>query len=69
MTPRRDKRGRLVCSCSGYWFPHRRTSGACDHSSRADYHRALRAGVPLTECMALLSAADLRRFYPFPGDS
>ncbi len=69
MTPRRDKRGRLVCWCSGYHFPHRKTSGACDHSSRADYYHAIRAGLSVAECMALLSAADLRRFFPFPGDN
>jgi hypothetical protein len=65
----RDKRGRLVCWCVGYWFPHRKTSGACDHSSRVDYYRAVRAGLPDDECMALLSAADLRRLFPIPGDN
>lgn len=20
------------CWCSGYWFPHRKTGGACDHN-------------------------------------
>lgn len=66
--PRKDKRGRMVCDCGGYHFPHRKTSGACVHSSRADYYHAMRAGLPEPECMALLSAADLRRFYPIPGD-
>ena len=68
MTPRRDKRGRLVCWCGGYHFPHRRTGGACVHGSRTDYYHALRAGLPMADRMALLSAADLRRMFPYPGD-
>lgn len=64
-----DKRGRLVCWCSGYWFPHRRTGGACVHSSRADYYAARRAGCSDAECMELLSAADLRRMFPIEGDN
>lgn len=39
---RRDKRGRLVCECGGYWFPHRKGGGACDHSIRRDIHLAIR---------------------------
>lgn len=39
---RRDKRGRLVCWCGGYWFPHRHGGGACDHSKTRDIHMALR---------------------------
>lgn len=66
---RRDKRGRQVCDCGGYLFPHRRTGGACVHGSRTDYYHALRAGVPLAECMQLLSAADLRRMFPLEGDT
>lgn len=62
-----DKRGRLVCWCGGYWFPHRKKSGACEHGSRADYYAARRADEP--EAMALLSVADLRRFFPIEGDS
>lgn len=52
------------CQCGGYHFPHRKGGGACVHSTRADYYAALRAGLPLDECMALLSAADLARLYP-----
>lgn len=57
---------REKCQCGGYWFPHRKGGGACDHSSRADYYRALRAGLPLSECQQLLSAADLERMFPLP---
>ena len=42
----KDKHGRAVCGCGGYHFPHRKGGGACDYSLYADYHRALRAGVP-----------------------
>lgn len=42
--PRRDKRGRLVCTCGGYWFPHRKGGGACDYSKTRDMHIALRYG-------------------------
>jgi hypothetical protein len=59
----------MVCWCGSYHFPHRRTGGACVHSSRADYYAAMRAGAPLAECMQLLSAADLRRMFPIPGDN
>lgn len=69
MKPRTDKRGRLVCGCLGYWFPHRKGGGACDHSSRADYYHAVRAGLPEPQCLELLSAADLRRMFPIPGDN
>lgn len=39
-----DKRGRLVCACSGYWFPHRKGGGACEHSRTCNLHRARRTG-------------------------
>jgi len=39
-----DKRGRQVCWCSGYWFPHRKGGGACEHSKTRDIHLALRHG-------------------------
>lgn len=64
--PWTDKRGRPVCDCGGYHFPHRRRSGACYSSPRADYYAALRADDP--EALALLSAADLRRFFPLEND-
>lgn len=65
-----DKRGRLVCWCGGYWFPHRKAGGACDHSPRADYYHAMRQpDVPVSEAMSLLSVDDMRRLYPFPGDT
>lgn len=54
------------CDCFGYWFPHRRGGGACEHSSRRTYYEMLRAGVPEAEAMAELSAADLDRLYPLP---
>lgn len=41
---RLDKRGRPVCWCGGYWFPHRKGGGACDHSKTRDIHLAIRSG-------------------------
>lgn len=35
---------RLKCECGGYWFPHRRGGGACDHSRTRDLHLARRSG-------------------------
>jgi len=61
---RRDKRGRLVCGCGGYWFPHRQGGGACHSSPRSDYYLALRAGVPHEEAMMLLSVNQLERMFP-----
>lgn len=58
---RRDKRGRLVCGCMGYWFPHRKGGGACEHSPRVDYYLALRADVPEGEALQLLWADKLER--------
>lgn len=52
------------CCCGGYWFPHRKGGGACEHGSRASYYAALRQGVPLREAQELLSAADLDRLFP-----
>jgi hypothetical protein len=34
---------RLKCECGGYWFPHRRGGGACDHSATRDIHLASRS--------------------------
>ena len=59
---------REKCWCLGYWFPHRRGGGACDHSPRVDYYRALRDGASVEEAMQLLTASDLRKLYPIPGD-
>jgi hypothetical protein len=50
---------RLRCDCGGYWFPHRRTGGACHHGPRSEYYLALRAGWPKNEAEALLSADQL----------
>lgn len=30
------------CWCGGYWFPHRKGGGACDHSKTRDIHLAIR---------------------------
>lgn len=30
------------CSCTGYWFPHRKGGGACEHSTSRRWHLALR---------------------------
>lgn len=60
---------REKCDCGGYHFPHRRGSGACHYSSRADYYAAVRAGLPAEECQQLLSAADLRRMFPHEEDT
>jgi hypothetical protein len=46
----------------GYWFPHRRGGGACEHSPRRNFYEALRAGLPESEAMGELSVADLERF-------
>lgn len=55
---------RLKCWCRGYWFPHRRGGGACEHSPRADYYTALRAGLSQAEAMALLPANVLEEMFP-----
>lgn len=31
-----------MCECGGYWFPHRKGGGACEHSIRRDIHLAIR---------------------------
>lgn len=54
----------LRCCCTGYHFPHRRGGGACEHSPRADYYRAKRAGLSESEAQALLSAAQLESMFP-----
>ena len=42
-----DKRGRQVCACGGYHFPHRKGGGACDHSKTRDLHLARRSKDPV----------------------
>lgn len=65
MASKRWRRNRrLKCGCMGYAFPHRRKSGACEHSSRADYYAALRGGASLAFAQQHLSAADLDRMFP-----
>lgn len=55
LTPQRDRYGRLVCNCAGYWFPHRRAGGACDHSKSRDIHLARRTGDPELMLQALVA--------------
>lgn len=55
---------RYRCDCSGYWFPHRRTGGACIYGPRSDYYHALRQGLDQAEAMALLSVNQLERMFP-----
>ncbi len=55
---------RQKCGCGGYWFPHRKGGGACEHSPTRDYHQALRAGLPQNEAMQLLTADQLDRLFP-----
>lgn len=50
----RDKRGRRVCTCGGYWFPHRLGGGACHNGPRAEYYAALRQGATPAEALELL---------------
>jgi hypothetical protein len=65
MGSKRWKRNRTrKCDCGGYHFPHRKGSGACIYGTRADFYAARRAGLPLKQCMELLSAADLERMFP-----
>lgn len=56
-----DKRGRPVCVCGGYHFPHRKGGGACEHSPTADYHHALRQGMPKEEALQLLWSHQLEK--------
>jgi hypothetical protein len=38
------------CHCGGYWFPHRKGSGACEHNGAdAIRHIAKRLGLSPTE--------------------
>lgn len=45
----------------GYWFPHRKGGGACEHSPRVDYYAALRQGVSEAEALQLLWSDKLER--------
>lgn len=36
-TRRQWRNTRLRCDCQGYWFPHRKSGGACIHGARSDY--------------------------------
>lgn len=58
---------REKCQCGGYWFPHRKGGGACDHSPYRDYYLALRAGLPQNEAMQLLTPDQLDRLFPLPS--
>ena len=57
---------RLRCDCGAYWFPHRKTGGACDHAApgKRDYFRMLRQSMPEAVAMAELSESGLNRLYP-----
>lgn len=57
-----DKRGRPVCWCTGYWFPHRKGGGACEHSKTRDIHMAIRMG-----CQELLTEALIAYRLKYPG--
>lgn len=59
---------REKCQCGGYWFPHRKGGGACEHSRNRHYYEMLRAGMTQAEAMAELSAADLERMFPLPSE-
>ncbi len=52
---------RLRCDCGGYWFPHRRTGGACIHGPRSAYYLALRAGATRSEAEAEMWADKLEQ--------
>jgi hypothetical protein len=58
-TATRDK-----CGCGGYAFPHRKGSGACEHSPRHEYYLALRQGATKAEAMELLSVDQIERMFP-----
>jgi len=60
---------RQKCKCLGYWFPHRKGGGACEHSSKADYYHALRQGLSQAEAMQLLSVSDLEKLFPLPDST
>lgn len=45
-SPRWRRNQLLKCVCGGYHFPHRVSSGACDHSKTRNIHVAKRGGNP-----------------------
>lgn len=55
---------RYRCNCWGYWFPHRKGGGACEHSPRRDFYLARRAGATVEEAMQELSVDQLERMFP-----
>lgn len=64
---RRDKRGRPVCWCGGYHFPHRRGGGACEHSRTCNVHRAFRTKDPEVILDALIEHALAHPGRPYEG--
>lgn len=62
-----DKRGRRVCACGGYHFPHRRGGGACDHSKTQRIHLAIRMKDQEALLDALVSYAFEHPGKPFAG--
>lgn len=32
LTRRKRKKNQITCWCDGYWFPHRKTGGWCNHN-------------------------------------
>jgi hypothetical protein len=38
--------GNKLCTCGGYWYPHRPGSPFCEQNPRAGYYQALRASEP-----------------------
>lgn len=57
---------RLRCDCMGYWFPHRRGGGNCEHSARPDFYMVLRGGGSLAEAQQMLTADQLDQMFPLP---
>lgn len=57
---------RLRCDCGGYWFPHRRGGGACEHSTRRDFYAVLRGGGSLAEAQQMLTSDQLDQMFPLP---
>lgn len=56
---------RLRCDCMGYWFPHRKGGGACEHSPRRKYYEMLRAGCTPAEAMLEgLTAGQIEAMFP-----
>lgn len=60
----RRRNTRLRCDCGGYWFPHRKGGGACDHGERRAFYIALRNGATLREAMTELTPDQLNDMFP-----